>query len=62
MKKIYEVFKSTEDFVCKNLINEDKFLPEEIFFITTQELEDMYQIRHQKKEKILLQKKKVLYL
>ena len=58
VKKIYEVFKSTEDFVCKNLINEDKFLPEEIFFITTQELEDMYPDKTPKEREDLIAKEK----
>ena len=42
VRKIYEVFKETESFTCNDLIGEKKFLPEEIFFITTQELEDKY--------------------
>ncbi len=58
VKKIYEVFKSTEEFVCKNLINEDKFLPEEIFFITTQELEDMYPDKTPKEREDLIAKEK----
>ena len=63
VKKIYEVFKSTEDFVCKNLINEDKFLPEEIFFITTQELEDMYPDKTPKeREDAIVKEKKAVFL
>lgn len=42
VKDIYEVFKNTEKFIHLNLIKEENKLPEEIFFITTQELEDMY--------------------
>ncbi len=43
VKRIYKVFKSTENFITfeyKNL--EGPFLPEEITFITTQQLEDRY--------------------
>ncbi|MGH4137597.1 aspartate--ammonia ligase [Clostridium sp.] len=39
---LYKVFKDTEDQVHKLYPKKEKFLPEEIFFITTQELEDLY--------------------
>jgi aspartate--ammonia ligase len=39
---IYKVFKDTQDHVHKLFPAIEKFLPEEIFFITTQELEDLY--------------------
>lgn len=42
VEDIYEVFKNTEKFIHSNLIKEENKLPEKIFFITTQELEDMY--------------------
>ncbi|KJU72754.1 aspartate--ammonia ligase [Clostridium baratii] len=42
VKKIYNVFKNTENYVRENLVKIDEELPEEIFFITSQELEDMY--------------------
>ncbi len=42
VKNIYNVFKKTEKYVHKELFNEEDILPEDIFFITTQELEDMY--------------------
>ncbi|MGG7177062.1 aspartate--ammonia ligase [Clostridium paraputrificum] len=42
VKTIYKVFKETETYVCDNLIPINKELPEEIYFITTQELEDRY--------------------
>ncbi|WP_297634450.1 aspartate--ammonia ligase [uncultured Clostridium sp.] len=42
VEKIYEVFKSTEKFVNENLLKLDSKLPEKIFFITAQELEDKY--------------------
>lgn len=42
VKKIYSVFKNTEKYVRENLVKIDEELPEEIFFITSQELEDMY--------------------
>ena len=39
---LYRVFKDTEDHLSKLYPKIEKFLPNEIFFITTQELEDMY--------------------
>ena len=58
VKNIYEVFKSVENFACTELINEDKFLPEDIFFITTQELEDMYPNKTPKEREDLIAKEK----
>ena len=42
VRTIYDVFKKTEEFVSKNLMNTGCNLPEEIYFITSQELEDRY--------------------
>lgn len=42
VRSIYKVFKRTEEFVHKDLIEGKNLLPEDIFFITTQELEDRY--------------------
>ncbi len=42
VRKIYKVFKKTQEFVDKNLMKVENPLPNEIHFITTQELEDIY--------------------
>lgn len=42
VNSIYSVFKDTESYVNENLVSIDLNLPEEIYFITTQELEDKY--------------------
>ena len=42
VSSLYKVFKDTEDHVHSLYPQIEKFLPEEIFFITTQELEDLY--------------------
>mgnify|MGYP001296126516 CR=1 FL=1 len=42
VKDIYAVFKRTESYICAEYPQIEKILPEEIFFITTQELEDRY--------------------
>lgn len=39
---LYKVFKDTEDHVSRLYSQIEKFLPEEVFFITTQELENLY--------------------
>lgn len=58
VKKIYSTFKKTEEFACTELIHEDKFLPEDIFFITTQELEDRYPDKTPKEREDLIAKEK----
>ena len=42
VRSIYKVFKKTEIFVHQYLVNGENILPEDIFFISTQELEDIY--------------------
>ncbi|WP_343824507.1 aspartate--ammonia ligase [Clostridium subterminale] len=42
VRKIYEVFKKTQEFVDTNLMKVENSLPKEIHFITTQDLEDRY--------------------
>jgi aspartate--ammonia ligase len=42
VRSIYEALKNTEDFISKKYDYVKKILPDEISFITTQELEDMY--------------------
>ncbi len=42
VRRIYTVFKNTERFITYEYKELDSFLPDDIFFISTQELEDMY--------------------
>ncbi len=42
VKKIYQVFKDTENFITEQYPSLESFLPNEITFISTQELEDRY--------------------
>ena len=58
VKKIYNVFKKTEEFASKELVKAQKFLPEEIFFITTQELEDTYPDKTSKEREDIIAKEK----
>lgn len=58
VKTIYKTFKATERFVCSELINEEQFLPEEISFVTTQELEDKYPDKTPKEREDIIAKEK----
>ncbi|WP_278320208.1 aspartate--ammonia ligase [Clostridium uliginosum] len=58
VKTIYKIFKNLEDYSCNELINEEKFLPEDIFFITTQELEDKYPDKTSKEREDIIAKEK----
>ena len=42
VRSIYKVFKDTEDYVCSQYPSIERMLPKDIYFITTQELEDLY--------------------
>jgi len=42
VKSIYKVFKDTEEYVCNQYSSIERTLAEDIFFITTQNLEDLY--------------------
>jgi aspartate--ammonia ligase len=42
VRKIYGVFKKTENYICSIYPNLTRYLSEEISFVTTQELEDLY--------------------
>ena len=42
VKSIYKTFKDTEDFISSKYPHIEKILPEDIKFITSQELEDLY--------------------
>ena len=63
VKSIYEVFKATENFVCTELINKEKELPEDIFFITAQELEDKYPgLSSKEREDAICKEKKAVFI
>lgn len=58
VKSIYSVFLDTEDHVAKAYPQFAPCLPEEIFFITTQELEDMYPDKTPKERENLIARDK----
>ncbi|PAB56720.1 aspartate--ammonia ligase [Anaeromicrobium sediminis] len=61
---IYRVFKATEDFVGEEVYDDyEKFLPEEIFFVTAQELEDMYpEFTSKERETAICKKHKAVFI
>ncbi|WP_029452837.1 aspartate--ammonia ligase [Clostridium algidicarnis] len=63
VKSIYKVFKETEEYICSEYASLNKILPEEIFFITTQELENMYpKLTSKEREHAICKEKKAVFL
>lgn len=61
--KIFNVFKRSEEFICSRYSKLNRFLPEEISFITTQELEDMYpEFSPRQREDIIAKEKKAVFI
>ena len=63
VRSIYRAFKETEEYICSEYDIIDKILPEDIFFITTQELEDMYPgLSSKERENAICKEKKAVFL
>jgi len=63
VKSIFKVFKSTEEFICSKYPSLNRMLPDEISFITTQELEDMYpDLSPKQREDAIAQEKKAVFV
>lgn len=63
VRKIFEVLKKTEKYVCGTYSNIPEILPEEISFITTQELEDMYpSLSPKERENMIAKEKKAVFV
>lgn len=63
VRKIYEAFKETDDYICKLYSFLEKCLPEEITFITSQELEDMFPgLTAKQREDAIAKEKKAVFL
>lgn len=61
--QLYSVFKRTEDEVCKAYPSMERYLPDEITFITTQELEDLYpELDPKSREDAILKEKKAVFI
>lgn len=60
---IYSVFKNTEDYIYDMYPFTDKILPKEIFFITTQKLEDLYpNLTPKEREDAITKDKKAVFI
>lgn len=63
VNRIFNTFKSTEEYVIKEYPKMSKKLPEKITFITSQELEDMYpELSSKEREHAIAKKHKAVFL
>lgn len=63
VKNLYKVFKKTDEYVVENYDLGERLLPDEIFFITTQELETMYpNLNAKERENAITREKKAVFL
>ena len=63
VRRLFSVFKKTEDAVCEAFPSLDRYLPGEITFITAQELEDMYPgLDPKDREDRILKEKKAVFI
>lgn len=63
VRQIFSVFRSTEEYMAEMYPGLSRYLPEEIFFISTQELEDMYP-RHtpKERERLIAKEKQAVFI
>jgi len=63
VRRIFKVFRKTQAFICGEYPRLGKYLPEDIFFITTQELEDMYPaLSPKEREDRIAEEKKAVFI
>ncbi len=63
VRQIFSVFKRTEDYLSGLYPSLQSYLPEDIFFVTTQELEDMYpKLTPKERETALAKEKKAIFI
>lgn len=63
VRKIYDVFKETENYLYTTYPIFNKVLPEEIYFITTQELEDKYpELTPKEREDVIAKEKGAVFI
>ncbi len=63
VRQIFSVFRRTEEYMAEMYPGLTRYLPEEIFFISTQELEDMYP-RHtpKERERLIAKEKQAVFI
>lgn len=63
VKKVYAALKNTEKYIAEKYEYINEILPEDIYFITTQELEDQYpKLTPRQREDIIAREKKAVFL
>lgn len=63
VKQIFEVFRSAEDFICGKYPQIPRNLPDEITFVSTQELEDRYpELTPEQREVEIAKEKKAVFI
>ncbi len=63
VSQIFAVFKRTEKYITGIYSELISYLPEDIFFVTTQELEDMYpELTPKERERMLAKEKKAIFI
>jgi len=63
VRDIYQVFKDTEEYITGIYPGFDKMLPEDIYFITTQELEDRFpELTPKQREDAIAREKKAVFI
>lgn len=63
VRKVYEALKDTEHFIARRYNYIESMLPDEIFFITSQELEDMYpDLTPKEREHEIARSKKAVFI
>lgn len=63
VRTIFKTFKQLESYLKKNIMNYEKLLPDEIFFITSQQLEYLYpKLTPEEREKAITKEKKAVFI
>lgn len=63
VRDIYQVFKDTEEYIAGLYQGYDKILPDDIYFITTQDLEDRFpELTSKEREDAIAREKKAVFL
>lgn len=63
VRDIFSVFKETEDYICGKYPALGRYLPDSIFFITAQELEDLYPgLTPEQREYAITKEKKAVFI
>ena len=63
VRKIFSVFKKTQNMLAEKYEKAEKFLPEEVTFVTSQELEDLYpELTPEERENVYAKEKGAIFI